>query len=210
MATNYQIKLYQYDELSDAAKKSAFERWCNKDRDYYLEYEYNEAGRALESFCKYMPFAETRDHYSSIYFAPVDAFDVAKNIDVVPEYLETGDCYGYDLATAWNEDASDLKQIADALQDVTDYFSNVSGDNGAYDVLSHVQDELITALEDATNKALARVAKAYNGTIESLNDYYYDPAQVIELFEDAYARESVYTVDGRAFDPDAYGMTETV
>lgn len=211
MATNYTIKLYEYDELSDTAKENAFNKWWDSDiTSCLMDYEYGELSAALASFCKLAPFAYPRDHYGSLFFAHVNVWETSGKVDRMPEYLTTGDCYGNDLATAWNEHADDLKQLSDALETVSDCFGNVTENELAYRALSDAQDKLADALADTVSTALEDVARAYNKDDSNINDYYTDIEQMRELFNDCYARETRYTVDGFAFDPDKYGMIQSV
>ena len=211
MATTYQIKLYEYDELSDTAKETAFHKWWNSDiTSCLMDYEYDELSAALASFCKLAPFAYPRDHYGSLFFAPVNVWEASGKIDRMPVSLSTADCFDEDLATAWNEHADDLKQLSDALNDVSDYFGNVTDNETAYLALSDAQDKLADALSETVNAALKDVARAYNKDASNVEDYYIDIEQMRELFKDCYARETRYTVDGFAFDPDKYGMIQSV
>lgn len=210
MATIYQIKLYEYDELSDTAKENAFNKWWDSDiTKFLLDNECDDLAKALYSFCKLAPFAYPRDHYGSLFFAPVNVWETMGKVDTVPEYLTTGDCYGADLATAWNERADDLKQLSDALEAVSDCFGNVTDNETAYHALSDAQDKLADALAKAVNDALDTVARTYNKLADDLESYYRDMDRMRELFKDCYARDTRYTVDGLAFDPDKYGTTET-
>lgn len=210
MTTTYQIKLYEYDELSDTAKENAFNKWWDSDiTTFLLDNECDDLATALTSFCKLAPFAYPRDHYGSLFFAPVNVWEVSGKIDRMPEYLTTGDCYGADIAAAWNARADDLKQLSDALETVSDCFGNVTDNETAYRALSDAQDKLADALAKSVNDALDNAARMYNKLADDLESYYRDMDGMRGLFKEVYARDTQYTVDGLAFDPDKYGMTET-
>ena len=207
MAQIFYTTLYEYDELSDTAKENAFNKWWNSNiTTFLLDNDYRELAAALESFCKLAPFAKTRDHYGSLFFAPVDVWETSGKIDRMPEYLTTGDCFGADLATAWNERADDLKQLSDALEAVTDYFGNVTDNETAYRALSDSQDKLADALAEAVNAALDNVAHTYNKIADDLESYYCDMDGMRELFTDVYCRDCLYTVDGEAVPDNAYTL----
>lgn len=209
MATNYQIKLYQYDELSDAAKDNAARRWDTyEQRQTFVRYEYDEIGAALDSFRKLMPLGNgySYDQGDNLFFYGVGekAFEV--EFDYLPDCLTTGDCYGCDIATAWNAHVQQLKMLQTAYN-ALDEFQQITDAPGK--AFNSAFSTIALRFTEEINAALADVAKTVNRAYSDAYETYHDPQYMHNLFEYGYARDNVYTVDGLAFDPDKYGMTET-
>lgn len=197
------VRAYRFTELNDDAQERVFRDWRDSGAladAYYREVEDIDA--AFTSFLEYLDYPTTPDGYgrasgwyrlgtnNHVAFDRVDYDEAAARCYEVDDYLGTGDCYGWDMARAWNEWVPKLRTIRGVVEGA-DYSEEVcTRDN----------------LTGAFFKALQSVARAHNDAVESAFSYYYCAEGAREWWDEG---EWEWT-DDRWYDSDGRDITRIV
>lgn len=198
------IDAYTFEELDDAARARVFEDWKqSEDITFYREMDEGDLYNALAGIRAALKMDRSGsawfdDYSGAVEFRGCYTEEADAATHRLPEFGTTGDCYGYDLAEAFNRHADALENLADAFDAVSTAFANYE-DGAAGDHISRAVDDIAAAFAAEFDAAMDDVAAEYNRLLESIDDYYTGDETLAE-FWDSYAAES-YT-DGRVFDSD--------
>lgn len=206
------IDAYTFEELDDAARARVFEDWKqSEDITFHRESDEAELYAALAGIRAVLKMDRSgsawfNDYSGAVEFRGCYVEEADAAAHRLPEYGTTGDCYGYDLAEAFNKHADALEDLAEAFDAVSTAFSNYE-DGAAAGHISRAVNDITAAFAAEFDAAMDDVAAEYNRILESIEDYYTGDETLAE-FWDSFAAES-YT-EGRVFDSDGRDISALI
>lgn len=180
--TDITIRAYRFEDLTDEAAENVFRTWRDSGAladMYYREVEDIDA--ALYSFLDLIGYSTYPSSYGRVsgwyrfgnleyigFDKVTDYEEAAGCCSEVDEYAGTGDCFGFDLARAWNPRVAWLRYLKGKAE-------------GAEDSERGEAEAAYCAWMD---EMLSEVAKAYRQMVDDAFDYYYCAEGAREVWDE--------------------------
>lgn len=215
------IRAYAFEELDEAAQERVFCAWRDSSALAELYYrEVEDIDAALVSFIEligYNPTPTRGAHYSGWYrygsnddyigFDSVDFYEAVERCYEVDDYAGVGDCFGYDIAQAWNSGVKWLSHLKDEAIRAEQVEAAAEPDSEGRRLECYGTIEAQAAYCSWFEKMLADVAGAYHRMVDEAFSYYYCAEGAREIWDSG---EYDIETDGRWYDSDGRDITYLV
>ena len=200
------IKCYPFEELGREAQERVYSDWLDSgecEDAHYREVEemdsalYGVAGLLGMDDREHMSWYGNLDYVS---FSGCDFYDAIEACGGVGEYGTTGDCYGWDLAAAFNAHVPELGRLAEAARLAEEAEEAEEPDEDGRRFGCYATMEAQDAYCAEFDRAMEDVAAAYRRMVDDSFDYYYCKEGAREFWNDCacdwYVEGRWFTVDG--------------